>query len=60
MGGGFDDIDDIIISRRGRKNYPGGFISFSLRLEARRSGGGGFGGFGSGGTFGGGGASGSW
>lgn len=58
MNGGFDDFDDVIISRRGRRNYPGGFHSFP-NFGGNDSGGG-FGGFGGGGSFGGGGASGSW
>ena len=55
-GGKYFDV--VIISGRGRKNYPGGFI------VSPKSGGfgssGEFGGFGGGGSFGGGGASGSW
>jgi len=55
-GGKYFDV--VIISGRGRKNYPGGFI------VSPKSGGfgssGGFGGFGGGGSFGGGGASGGW
>lgn len=60
-GGGYFDYDDedVIISRRGRRSYPGGFISFP-NFGGGGSSGGGFGGFGGGGTFGGGGASGGW
>lgn len=53
-GRNFDHFDDVIITRHGRRNYPGGFGSFPSFGK------GGFGGFGGGGTFGGGGASGSW
>ncbi|MBD3903605.1 TPM domain-containing protein [Chryseobacterium sp. Ch-15] len=67
-GGGNDDDDDITISRRGRRNYPGGFFPFPFPGSfgggfgggSSRGGGGGFGGFGGGGSFGGGGASGGW
>ncbi len=64
--GNNDDDDDITISRRGRRNYPGGFIFFPGSFGGGSggfgggSGGGGFGGFGGGGSFGGGGASGGW
>jgi len=64
--GGNDD--DINLSRRGRRNFPGGFIFFpgfgggfgSGGSSGGSFGGGGFGGFGGGGSFGGGGASGGW
>ncbi|MBW3521022.1 MULTISPECIES: YgcG family protein [unclassified Chryseobacterium] len=66
-GGGNDDDDDITISRRGRRNYPGGFFPFPFPGSfgggfggGSSRGGGGFGGFGGGGSFGGGGASGGW
>lgn len=64
-GGGFFGYDDenIVISRRGRRTYPGGFINFPPMGGGPFGGGssgGGFGGFGGGGSFGGGGASGSW
>lgn len=66
-GGGNDDDDDITISRRGRRNYPGGFFPFPFPGSfgggfggGISRGGGGFGGFGGGGSFGGGGASGGW
>lgn len=52
--------DDIIITRRGRRNYPGGFHNFPNFGGGGFGSSGGFGGFGGGGTFGGGGASGSW
>ncbi|MGD1319224.1 TPM domain-containing protein [Chryseobacterium sp. 2R14A] len=66
--GGGDDDGDIILSRRGRRNYPGGFFPFPFPGSfgggfgggSSRGGGGGFGGFGGGGSFGGGGASGGW
>ncbi|MDF2933527.1 MAG: hypothetical protein K0R36_2858 [Chryseobacterium sp.] len=64
--GGGDDDGDMILSRRGRRNYPGGFFpfpgSFGGGFGGGSSGGsgGGFGGFGGGGSFGGGGASGGW
>lgn len=66
-GGGNDDDDDVGLSRRGRRNYPGGFFPFPIGgggfgggFGGGSSGGGGFGGFGGGGSFGGGGASGGW
>jgi uncharacterized protein len=66
-GGGNDDDGDITISRRGRRNYPGGFFPFPFPGSfgggfggGSSRGGGGFGGFGGGGSFGGGGASGGW
>ncbi|MGO4707535.1 YgcG family protein [Chryseobacterium sp. 2TAF14] len=66
-GGGNDDDGDIILSRRGRRNYPGGFFPFPFPGSfgggfggGSSRGGGGFGGFGGGGSFGGGGASGGW
>jgi len=64
-GGGNNDGDDVILSRRGRSNFPGGFFPFPGSFGGggfggRSSGGGGFGGFGGGGSFGGGGASGGW
>lgn len=64
-GGGNDDDGDITLSRRGRRNYPGGFFPFpgsfgGGSFGGGSSGGGGFGGFGGGGSFGGGGASGGW
>lgn len=66
--GGGDDDGDIMISRRGRRNYPGGFFPFPFPGSfggggfggGSSGGGGGFGGFGGGGSFGGGGASGGW
>ena len=65
-GGRYDD-DDVILSRRGRKSYPGGFFPFpgsfgggGFGRGGGGFGGGGFGGFGGGGSFGGGGASGGW
>lgn len=63
-GGGNDD-GDIILSKRGRRNYPGGFFPFPGSFGGgfgggSSRGGGGFGGFGGGGSFGGGGASGGW
>lgn len=63
-GGGNDD-GDVILSRRGRRNYPGGFFPFPGSFGgfgggSSGGGGGGFGGFGGGGSFGGGGASGGW
>ncbi|SFH86416.1 uncharacterized protein SAMN05443292_0481 [Halpernia frigidisoli] len=65
-GGGNNDDDDVGLSRRGRRNYPGGFFPFPMGGGGfgggfgGGSGGGGFGGFGGGGSFGGGGASGGW
>ena len=66
-GGGNDDDGDITISRKGRRNYPGGFFPFPFPGNfgggfgsGSSRGGGGFGGFGGGGSFGGGGASGGW
>ncbi|MFY1045017.1 TPM domain-containing protein [Chryseobacterium sp. GP-SGM7] len=66
--GGGDDDGDITLSRRGRRNYPGGFFPFPFPGSfggggfggGSSRGGGGFGGFGGGGSFGGGGASGGW
>lgn len=64
--GGGDDDGDVILSRRGRRNYPGGFFPFPGSFGGggfgggSSGGGGGFGGFGGGGSFGGGGASGGW
>lgn len=65
--GGNNDDDDVTLSRRGRRNYPGGFFPFPIGgggfgggFGGGSSGGGGFGGFGGGGSFGGGGASGGW
>lgn len=67
--GGGDDDGDVMISRRGRRNYPGGFFPFPFPGSfggggfgggSSSGGGGGFGGFGGGGSFGGGGASGGW
>ncbi|MCX8525062.1 TPM domain-containing protein [Chryseobacterium formosus] len=66
--GGGDDDGDIILSRKGRRNYPGGFFPFPFPGSfggggfggGSSRGGGGFGGFGGGGSFGGGGASGGW
>ncbi len=61
-GGGFGNDDgDVILTRRGRRVYPGGFFpgSFGGGFGGGSSGGG-FGGFGGGGSFGGGGASGGW
>lgn len=64
--GGGDDDGDVILSRRGRSNYPGGFFPFPGSFGGggfgggSSGGGGGFGGFGGGGSFGGGGASGGW
>lgn len=56
--------DDVTLSRRGRRNYPGGFFPFPGSFGGGGFGGGssggGFGGFGGGGSFGGGGASGGW
>ncbi|MBW7676089.1 TPM domain-containing protein [Chryseobacterium chendengshani] len=63
--GGGDD-GDILLGRRGRRNYPGGFFPFPGSFGGggfgggSSGGGGGFGGFGGGGSFGGGGASGGW
>lgn len=62
-GGGNGDDDDVILSRRGRRTYPGGFFPFPGSFGGGSGGGfggGGFGGFGGGGSFGGGGASGGW
>ena len=65
--GGRNDDEDVILSRRGRRTYPGGFFPFPGSFGgggfgggAFGGGGGGFGGFGGGGSFGGGGASGGW
>jgi len=61
-GGGFGNDDgDVILTRRGRRVYPGGFFpgSFGGGFGGGSSSGG-FGGFGGGGSFGGGGASGGW
>jgi uncharacterized protein len=64
--GNSDDDDDVELSRRGRKNYSGGFFPFPIGGGGFGGGfgggssGGGFGGFGGGGSFGGGGASGGW
>lgn len=60
-----DDDNDIGLSRRGRRNYYGGFFPFPIGGGfgggfGGGSSGGGFGGFGGGGSFGGGGASGGW
>ena len=63
-----DDDEDVILSRRGRRTYPGGFFPFPGSFggggfgggSGGGFGGGGFGGFGGGGSFGGGGASGGW
>ena len=60
--GGFGNDDgDVILTRRGRRVYPGGFFpgSFGGGFGGGSSGGG-FGGFGGGGSFGGDGASGGW
>lgn len=61
-GFGGNDDGDVIISRRGRRLYPGGFFPFPMGGSGFGGGssGGGFGGFGGGGSFGGGGASGGW
>ncbi len=61
-GGNNSDDEDVILSRGGRKTYPGGFFPFpgSGSFGGGSSSGGGFGGFGGGGSFGGGGASGGW
>ncbi len=64
-GGGYrDDDEDVILSRRGRRSYPGGFFPIPGSFGGSGGGfggsGGGFGGFGGGGSFGGGGASGGW
>ncbi len=66
-GGNRNDDDDEILTRRGRRSYPGGFFPFPMGGGGFGGGGGGFGGggggfggFGGGGSFGGGGASGSW
>ncbi len=66
-GGGGGRGDDVILSRRGRTMYPGGFFPFpgsfgggGFGRGGGSFGGGGFGGFGGGGSFGGGGASGGW
>lgn len=65
--GGNGDDEDVILSRRGRRSYPGGFFPFPGSFggggfggSGGGFGGGGFGGFGGGGSFGGGGASGGW
>ncbi len=64
-GRNYDDDDDVILSKRGRNTYPGGFFPFPGSFGGGgfgggSSSGGGFGGFGGGGSFGGGGASGGW
>lgn len=66
-GNGNNDDDDEMLSRRGRRTYPGGFFPFpgsfgggGFGSGGGSFGGGGFGGFGGGGSFGGGGASGGW
>lgn len=68
-GGGGNNDDDEMLSRRGRRSYPGGFFPFPGSFGGGGFGsgggfgggsGGGFGGFGGGGSFGGGGASGGW
>ena len=63
-GGNNGDDDDEMLSRRGRRSYPGGFFPFPGSFGGGGFGGGssggGFGGFGGGGSFGGGGASGGW
>lgn len=67
-GGNSNDDDDEMLSRRGRRTYPGGFFPFPGSFggggfggsSGGGFGGGGFGGFGGGGSFGGGGASGGW
>ena len=67
-GGKYGDDEDVILSRRGRRSYPGGFFPFPGSFGGGGFGGGGFGGgsgggfggFGGGGSFGGGGASGGW
>ena len=68
-GGNRHDDDDEILTRRGRRSYPGGFFPFPMGGGfggggfgggGFGGGGGGFGGFGGGGSFGGGGASGGW
>lgn len=68
-GGNNNDDDDEMLSRRGRRTYPGGFFPFPGSFGGGGfgsgggsfgGGGGGFGGFGGGGSFGGGGASGGW
>lgn len=63
-GHGFGDDEDVILSRRGRSTFPGGFFPFPGSFGGGGfgggGGGGGFGGFGGGGSFGGGGASGGW
>ncbi|WP_226063122.1 TPM domain-containing protein [Kaistella polysaccharea] len=66
-GGNYNDDEDVILSRRGRRSYPGGFFPFpgsfgggGFGRSGGGFGGGGFGGFGGGGSFGGGGASGGW
>ena len=62
--GGNSDDEDVILSKRGRNTYPGGFFPFPGSFGGGGFGGGssggGFGGFGGGGSFGGGGASGGW
>lgn len=59
--------EDVVLSRRGRRIYPGGIFVFPGSFGGGGfggggfgGGGGGFGGFGGGGSFGGGGASGGW
>lgn len=62
-GGNYTNYDDdVILSRRGRRTYQGGFWGFPTGGSSGGFGGssGGFGGFGGGGSFGGGGASGGW
>jgi len=65
-GGGGGGGEDVVLSRRGRRSYPGGFFPFpgsfggGFGRGGGGFGGGGFGGFGGGGSFGGGGASGGW
>lgn len=69
-GGNYREDDrDVILSKRGRRSYPGGFFPFPPMGGGLGRGGGGFGGggfgggfggFGGGGSFGGGGASGGW
>lgn len=56
------DDGDVIITRSGRRIYPGGFFPFPMGgiFGDKGGSGGGFGGFGGGGSFGGGGASGGW
>ena len=63
-GGNNNNDNDEMLSRRGRRTYPGGFFPFPGSFGGGGFGGGssggGFGGFGGGGSFGGGGASGGW